>query len=37
MSFITSPAIIKPATDGTNDVLPGAGLPAFPFVSAELS
>ena len=32
-SFITSPARINPATEGTKAILPGAILPAVPFFS----
>ena len=34
-SFITSPAIIIPATGGTKDILAGTGLPAVPFLSSK--
>ena len=33
--FIASPAIISPATDGTNDMLAGTGLPVLRVSSEE--
>ena len=36
MSFMTSPAIISPITEGTKEMLPGAGWPPLPFVWPKL-